>query len=341
MTTATAARITVWGCVGWLVLPAPVSAQTRTLELVGTIPGPATTVHVYGTIAYVSSGPTLQLVDIGNPAEPRRLSSLTLPQNIYGVRVFGGVACVAVDFDGLAILDVSDPGSPTLLSSIEAGGQALSVAVAGATAVVANRLSGLEVFDVSAPASPVSRGAYYTEGYAVEVVTAGSFAYVVDSPGGLSIIDLSKPGEPEAVGTLSTIDRPATISVTRLSSEVPGATLAGLMGTDSLLEIVDVSDPSAPSAVGQYRHPERPATGQTLGSPSLELEGALAFLADAVPSPLLQVVDLAAPARPTLVATYEPPGAPMDLSVSGALVYLAVASRDPSAPGVIILRLSD
>ena len=50
---------------------------------------------------------------------------------------------------------------------------------------------------------------------------------------------------------------------------------------------------------------------------------------------------LAAPARPTLVATYEPPGAPMDLSVSGALVYLALASRDPSAPGVIILRLSD
>lgn len=340
MTSALPVRVIAWVSMGWLAGAAPLWAQTRTLALVGSIPGPATTVHVRQGVAYVSNGPTLRLFDIREPAAPTLLGSLTLTQNIYDVWVSGTVAYAAVDLDGLAIVDVSNPTAPSLLSSIEAGGQALSVAVADTTAAVANRLSGLEVFDVSDPAAPVSRGAYFTEGYAVEVDTAGSFAYVVDRPGGLSIIDLSKAGEPEAESLLSTTDRPAAVAVSRLSTEAPGATLAGLMGTDSLLEIVDVSNPVAPVALGSYRHPERPPTGRTLGSPSIELDGVLAFLTDAVPSPLLQVVDLTDPARPVLITAYELPGTPRDLSVSGAIVFLAVAGRDPGGPGVLILSLT-
>ena len=328
--------------VAWIVIAGwPASAQTRTLKLIGTIPGSATTVHLHGTVAYVTDGPQIRFFDITNPASPTLLGSYTFPQNVYGVRVEGSVAYAAVDFYGLGVLDVSDPSAPTLLAALETGGQALSVDVSGTTAVLANRLSGLEVIDVSDPSAPVSRGAYFTEGYATDVDAVGSFAYVVDRPGGLSIIDLSKTGDPEAESTQGMAERPASVGATRLSPAAPGATLAGVMSTDSLLELFDVSDPSAPVAVSTYRDPERPPTGRNIATPRLRMEGPLAFIADSNPPFLLQVVDLSDPSTPTLVATYEPTRTPRDVSVSGSLVLVAMAGGEESSetPGVIILRL--
>ena len=322
----------------------PAFAQTRTLEQVGFIPGPATTVHLHEGIAYVSDGPTVRLVDVSNPAAPAVLGSYTFPQNVYGVRVSGSVVYAAIDFDGLGILDVSDPAAPALLGSFRTAGQALSVDVIGTTAVVANRLSGLEVIDASDPTAPVSSGSYFTEGYAIDVKAVGSFVYVVDRPGGLSIIDLtqsSESGELDATGMASSAERPATTAAVSLDPDARGATLAAIVTTDTLVELFDVSNPSAPAAVGTYRHPDRPATGQNVAAPRVRFDGSLAFIADLNPPFLVQVVDLSTPAQPTLVATYEPSGPPRDVSVSGTLVLVAVGDNAEGSgePGVVILRL--
>lgn len=321
---------------------APAAAQTRTLEAAGFIPGPATTVHVHASIAYVSDGPTLRLVDVSDPAAPVVRGSYTFPQNVYGVRVQDAVAYAAIDFHGLGILDVSDPAAPALLGAFQTAGQALSVDVAGSTAVVANRLSGVELIDVSDPTAPVAAGAYFTEGYAIDVNAVGSFAYVVDRPGGLSILDLSQPSDDmAAVGAHGSTERPATTAAVSRDPAAPGATLAAIVTTDTLLELFDVTDPSAPARVGAYRHPERPPAGRNIAAPRVRLAGALAHVADVFPPFLVQVVDLSDPARPALAATYEPYGPPRDLSVAGALVFVAVgAGDDPSEPpGVLILRL--
>ena len=84
------------------VLAAPAAAQTRTLDAVGFIPGPATTVHVHDSIAYVSDGPTLRLVDVSDPAAPAERGTYTFPQNIYCVRVADHVL---VEGDGPRALD--------------------------------------------------------------------------------------------------------------------------------------------------------------------------------------------------------------------------------------------
>lgn len=319
---------------------ATTTAQGQTVELVGTIAGPATTVHLHENVAYISDGARLRLFDVSTPATPNLLGTYTFPQNIYGVRVSESVAYAAVDFFGLGILDVSDPSAPSLLASLETGGQALAVGITGSTAVLANRLTGLEIVDVSDPRAPISRGAYFTEGYATDVDVAGTIAYVVDRPGGLSVIDLTKSGDPDAESTQSMTERPAAVGVTRLSDEIPGATLAGVMSTDSLLELFDVSDPSAPIALASYRDPDRPPRGVTIATPRIRMEGPLAFIADAFPPFLVQVVDLSDPTRPTRVAGYEPPRAPRDVSVFGSMVLVALAAdeNDPSQPGVLILR---
>lgn len=335
-----AAAAAAWGCAA---AAASASAQTRTLEPVGTIPGPATTVHLDGSLAYVSDGPTVRIVDVADPAAPVVRGSYTFPQNVYCVRTAGSVAYAAVDFYGLGILDVSDPAAPALLGSFRTAGQALSVDVAASTstAVVANRLSGVEVIDVSDPAAPVSRGEYFTEGYATDVITIGPFAYVADRPGGLTIIDLSKPGEPEAESVRGMTERPATVAAVRRDPAAPGATLAAVVSTDTLLEMFDVTDPSAPAPIGTYRHPDRPAAGRNIAAPRARFEGPLAFIADVHPPFLLQVVDLSDPSRPALAAAYAPSGPPRDVAVEGSLVLVAVGEGgDPSAaPGVLILRL--
>ena len=71
------------------------------------------------------------------------------------------------------------------------------------------------------------------------------------------------------------------------------------------------------------------------------MQGELAFLTDAYPPFQLQVVDLADPAQPTLVTTYEPPGSPQDIAVAGPLVLLALRTGGGDSPGVVILRLDE
>lgn len=323
---------------------APAVAQERSLERVGFIPGPVTTVHLHEGIAYVSDGPTLRLYDVTDPAAPAALGSHTFPQNIYGVRVSGSTAYAAIDFTGLGIVDVSDPAAPVARGSHQTAGQALAVDVSGTTVVVSNRLSGLEVIDASDPNAPVLVGSYFTEGYGTDVKAVGSYAYVVDRPGGLSIVDLTQSGESgelEAAGMVGSAERPATTAAVSLDPDAPGATLAAIVSTDSLLELFDVSNPSAPVAAGSYRHPDRPAQGRNIAAPRVRFEGPLAFIADLFEPHLVQVVDLATPAQPALVATYEPSGPPRDVSVAGSIVLVAVgATRDGSGePGVEILRL--
>ena len=323
----------------------------QALELVGIIPGPAGVVSVHGDRAYVGDGPTLRVVDIADPAAPDVTGSVTLPENIYGIDVAGTAAYAAIDFGGLATVDVSDPAAPRLLATLRTPGQALSVAVAGTTAAVTNRLSGLELIDVSDPAAPAASASYFAEGYAIDVAAAGSRAYVIDTPGGLSIVDLAGTDEERpARGTLATREMTAAVAVGTLRLNGAETTLAGLMSSESTLELVDVSDPTAPTPLGTYRDPGRPGTGgyiaaaATGGLVHVALQGSLAFLADAYPPFLLQVVDVSDPAAPQLVTEYEPSGPPRDLAVTGPLVLLAVGGAQTGGtgePGVLILRLRD
>lgn len=318
---------------------APASAQQRSLERVGFIPGPAAYVHLDEGIAYVADGPTLRLYDVTDPSAPAALGSHTFPQNIYGVRSSGSIAYAAIDFDGVGIVDVSDPAAPVGLGSLATAGQALAVDVSGTTVAITNRLSGLEVIDASDPSAPVLVGSYFTEGYGTDVKVVGSYAYVSDRPGGLSIVDINQPGdsdELEAESIVSGTERPATTAAVSLDQDAPGATLAAIVSTDALLELFDVSNPAAPVAVGSYRHPERPATGVTISAPRVRFEGTLAYIADTKTPPLVQVVDLSDPRQPALVTTWEPPGMARDVAVAGSLALVAVGGDDP---GVAILRL--
>ncbi len=72
------------------------AAQGQNVELVGQIGGPVRAVAVQGRYAYIGVGPRLVVVDVSNPAAPRKVGeSGVLPETVLGVAVSGAYAYVA------------------------------------------------------------------------------------------------------------------------------------------------------------------------------------------------------------------------------------------------------
>jgi len=150
------------------LMPGPVGLTT---------PGYAGSVAVAGHYAYVADG-DLQIVDIGNPAEPVLVATADIWGDLgQAVAVSGTYAYVAGSIGGcdmwwgycwcyrwLAIVDVSEPTAPRLVSESweELGGgfcegptRGISVAGNDAYVTLASWWSrGVELIDVSSPSAP-------------------------------------------------------------------------------------------------------------------------------------------------------------------------------------------
>ena len=114
---------------------------------------------VSGTIAYVASGPNLEVVDVSEPSEPRIVGVVRLPETAKVMAVADGIAYVA-DYHRLHTIDVSDPVAPRMLGSGGYYTNVTAVAVSGSTVYLGSRHGGIQVLDVSDPAAPRYVGEY-------------------------------------------------------------------------------------------------------------------------------------------------------------------------------------
>jgi hypothetical protein len=310
----------------------PLAAQTVSFTEVGSIPGPANLIEIHGGHAYVVGGSTLTLVDISNPATPKRLGAYTFPEKIWGIRVVHPLVYVAADFFGLGILDVSNPAAPTLKGSLKTPGQAKNVAVFGTKAAVADHMSGVNFIETKDVTKPVLLGSFYLDGYARDVAASGSMAYAVDAPTGVYVFDLAKADPVEAISSQQTARAPASLVVSEPSGP-EGPKIAVLAGGGAL-QIYDLSQPAAPVKVGEYKTSGR-------GGARAALIGSRVYVADSGLG--LQVVDVSAPKAPRLLGTYKTPRPARDVAVAGPLVFVVVgapaeAPREFKDQEVLILR---
>ena len=304
----------------------PASAQTLKFARIGSIAGPADLVDVRDGYAYLVSGHTLTLVDVSNPAAPKRTGAYTFPQKIWGFKVIGSLVYVAADFFGLGILDISNTSAPTLRGSFTTPGQAKNVAVFGTKALVADHMSGVDLLDLSNLAKPVSVGSFFMEGYAKDVVSSGLLVYAVDAPAGLYVFDLAKPNPLEPVNSQQSTTAPASIEFPDDPS-APGPKIACLVGGGSL-QVYDVTNPVAPIRVATFRTP----SGRPLRA---SMRGGLAYVADGPEG--LVVVDLSTPTNPGIAGTFKTASPARDVAVAGSLVFVAVGNAEGSGE-VLILR---
>ncbi len=315
------------------------ASQVTNLAPVGIYATPdARDVVVIGQRAYVADWETgFQIVDISDPANPRRVGECSINGRARRLVVRDNHAYVASapvwdgqsnQGGGLAVIDASNPTQPRVVGEYtylnppcdQCGGSAYDVAVAGNYAFVAeawdetssSQVRGtVAVIDVSDPTLPWLAGSYDTSSYGARSVTiAGSMAFVgnYNSFEGLQILDISNPIHPVRVGGY------------RLDGEEPHVTVAGnsaYLALPSGLEgvtVLDISNPANPARVsGITLQPDSSATSSAVADGKLYVAGRAGLF----------VFDVTQPENPLLLGDYSTSihGA-RRLAVSGQHTYL-------------------
>jgi hypothetical protein len=297
------------------------SGQKAAFVQVGSIAGPVDLVKAQGDFVYLGADKTLTIVDVHDPAAPKRTGSYSFAEMIWNVTLAGNMAYVAADTAGLAVLDVSNPAAPVLRGTLKTPGQAKSVAVAANTAYVADHVRGIDVVSLASPAAPALSGSVFVDGFAKDLVLRGSVLYAVDQPNGFTVFDAGSPAlAPLGSLTLSTpIPLRAQLDVSE-SGVTPR--LAVVVGGGPV-QIYDVTDARAPKPVTAYRTPGNAQRVQVKGSDLYVADGPAG----------LALVSLATPTTPTITGTFKTPMPARDVAVSGSLVFVVSGSD-----GVLILR---
>ncbi len=141
-------------------LPAAAAASAaappanHNLELVGQIGGPALAVAVQGHYAYVGFSKSFAVIDIADPAHPRRLGALL----IYASRVLvqGDYAYVGGK-QGLQIVAIREPTHPAIVGSF-ATAPVIGLALSTNYIYVLDNAGGLSIIEISAPERAQRRG---------------------------------------------------------------------------------------------------------------------------------------------------------------------------------------
>jgi hypothetical protein len=125
--------------------------------------------------------------------------------NILGISVYGGLAYVAENTQGLEIVHVMNPAAPINVSYYDTPGNANDVKVGGSYAYIADG-SSLYIVNISNPFSPTFAGQVNTEG-AVYTGVALNYplqAFTSDYELGVETFTLSSPFNPQQIGYYNT-----------------------------------------------------------------------------------------------------------------------------------------
>ncbi len=199
-----------------------------------------------------------------------------------------------------SVIDGSDPSHPARVAYIffPGAGEITDIEIAGSYAYATVGSHGLAVVDISDPLNPVEVGVCefpLPDGWPLAVEISGTMAYVGQGDK-LRAIDIVSPTRPVEVGS-------ATISGMNAADVAITGRYAYVAGRDGGLRVVDVLTPTAPSEVGFCTTDIGYATGVDVAGDYAYVSDAA--IGDAYSTAMLRVVDIAAPASPTVVGSEE------------------------------------
>jgi hypothetical protein len=281
----------------------------------------------------------LRKIDLSNPIEPRHVGTFDGRGWATKVVSVDAYAYLADGPGGLRILDVSDPGAVKHVARQPTTSSAFGVAVSRSHAYVADQFGGLEVIDVSDPTRPERVGGQNVRWSATDVAVSESYAYVNDArwwPDGSSaspyggevwVIDISDPSNPKRIGGHDPNGCPNAIALSGAHVYVGVAWLdtptPGGLGRDrGALQIVDVSDPANPRMVGVHST-EGWITGVALSGHHVFVTEHRRESESGSGLGHLLIIDVADPANPRHVATWETSGPADAVTVSGNTAWVA------------------
>lgn len=271
--------------------------------------------HLY--VALAGKRPAVVVLDVKDPARPRPVGRLELPDPrglavaMDEIEARARLLYVADGRLGLVTVDVSDPARPRRVSSV-ATRDARGIAWLAGRLLVADGSGGLAEFALADPRRP-TLCARLAVGNARAVRHQGVWAYIAAGARGLVIADVAEAGRPRVVARMAfsaTTDARDVFVMAHYGDAVrrgikPFAVVAYVADAAHGVRVVDVTEPAEPRLLATI--PTRSARAVFAGvvydpgdvtRPSLQRD--VLYVADG-PGGLI-VLDVTSPAAPQVVA---------------------------------------
>ena len=271
--------------------------------------GPAQGIAVSGTQACVMTDTSLEVFDVSDPLNPRRVGALDGNAGMFDPAAPFAVAAHYAYVTGtsnLSVIDIGDPSNPHRVGGVQTGGTTQGLAASNGVVCLAEDM-GLEVVDVSDPANPRVVGALPITDGATQVGLLGHYACVATLDLGLVVVDIANPALPRQVGSLNL----ALGIVTSLAVLPPFLYEFDDFG----LEVLDLSAPAAPRLAGGLRD----VSLLSLLQPASAV-GGYVYMVNY--SGNLQIIAVNDAANPQQFGSYSGTVYSVNLAVSGSLAYL-------------------
>ncbi len=283
--------------------------------------------------------------DLSDPLVPRFLDRCDTPGQAIDLTVSNGLALVADGYAGLQVLEVNGSTTPRGLTQPTSPGVAERVVVSEGKAFVAERYyqngtdwggevfagGGLRIFDVQDPFHPREVG-HYVEAAGeflsfYDVAVTGNLACVAAGFHGVTILDVANPEGPIKLPVPAGMQEAIAIAVSGGYAYVacrPAGQQPARMG------VIDLGDPANPRVVGVL-----PITGGRWPT-DIAVSGSIACLA--MEDTALQIIDVADPTRPTVIAVVDGLIGIRSVAMAGAHAYASgndlsvIDLQDPTQP---------
>lgn len=264
-----------------------------------------------GNLKFVGSGAGVIILDVTDPANPVKVSEFStrgLVDAIYFEESTSRLFVTAY-FGGFEIWDLANVASPSKIG----GGSVIGLPRGGIYGdgnyvYVVSVADGVQVFDITDPATPVFIGScpINPDYLAWSSDKSGNYIYVALSEGGMEVVDVSVPSNPVIAGTYNDI----VYGVDVIDD------IAYVVSYGFGLNTLNVSDASNITVTGTCAVPGFPYRVNVVGN--YAYIGNTDYGSDGG----VNVIDISAPANPTLVTTY-----------SGFAQYIAASGNSMAFTG--------
>jgi len=288
---------------------------TATVDIGGVCEGVATS----GTNAYVAAGSGgFKIFNIANPASPTQIAAIDSLRYCESVVISPPYAYIAAA-DRSHIVNITNPAAPVYAGRIPvlAGGYHQYLNVRSGHAYICDFNAGLQVVNVTNPASPVNAAFLATGLRTACILFDGNFGYVANGDSGMRLIDVSSIAAPKNVKLHDTPGRAAFVSFGAITIGSSPAGHIYVADRSAGLRAVNVSNSIAPVESGALGVLAA-APGTAFGAFFLNNKVYVAYGTAG-----LRIIDVATPANPTLLGTYDSPGEARGVVAVGDFAYIA------------------
>ncbi|MGC9781045.1 MAG: hypothetical protein HZR80_17510 [Candidatus Heimdallarchaeota archaeon] len=280
-------------------------------------PGSSLDILIISKTGYLANDFDLIILDLDDPENPVRISSIIFAGEPSSTAVSGDVGILAKGLSGVDLANLSNPLHPFLISKyVEVGKSFYDIIISGTT-IFCGTSAGLEIIDISNINNPNSLS-NVDVGHTVSLALSGNYIYLASKGVGITSIDISNVNNPVEEDTLALSNDPNDIAVEGNYAYVS-------IGTSGF-EVVDISNPLSMFSA---------AVQDTSNANGIAINGTTCIVADLIAG--MKLYNISNLESITLLNSILQSGTNVtDIAVDGDEIYAAVKED-----GIYLLNASD